>query len=113
MRCFEAKDVVKGCDVVLEGLISGSAPFEITYLKDSKQIRTDRRHTMSLKNDIATLQVLKFDASDAGNYQCTVANDVGKTSCEFQISLKGWLAATYISYMYKYNVLSLRVVTVY
>lgn len=77
---------------MLEGLISGSAPFEMSYVKDSKQIRSDRRHIMSLKNDIATLQILKFDGSDVGKYQCTVANDVGKSSCDFQIYLKGWLA---------------------
>lgn len=76
---------------MLEGLISGSAPFEMSYVKDSKQIRSDRRHVMSLKNDIATLQILKFDGSDVGKYQCTVANDVGKSSCDFQISLKGLL----------------------
>lgn len=74
---------------MLEGTLSGSAPFEISCFKDSKQIRNDRRHIISLTDDVAKLQILKFEPGDAGKYQCTVANEVGQTSCDFQVAMKG------------------------
>lgn len=89
MKPFESKEIVKGKDVVLEGTLSGSAPFDISCFKDSKQIRNDRRHIISLTDDVAKVQILKFEPGDAGKYQCTVANEVGQTSCDFQVAMKG------------------------
>lgn len=89
VKPFESKEIVKGTDVVLEGTVSGSAPLEISCFKDSKQIRNDRRHVISLTNDVAALQILKFEPGDAGKYQCTVGNEVGQTSCDFHVTLKG------------------------
>lgn len=89
MKPFESKEIVKGTDVVLEGTLSGSAPFDISCFKDSKQIRNDRRHIISLTDDVAKVQILKFEPGDAGKYQCTVANEVGQTSCDFQVAMKG------------------------
>lgn len=89
MKPFESKEIVKGTDVVLEGTVSGSAPFEISCFKDSKQIRNDRRHIISLTKDIAALQILKFEPGDVGKYQCTVGNEVGQTSCDFLVTMKG------------------------
>lgn len=89
MKPFESKEIVKGTDVVLEGTLSGSTPFDISCFKDSKQIRNDRRHIISLTDDLAKIQILKFEPGDAGKYQCTVANEVGQMSCDFQVAMKG------------------------
>ncbi|XP_051980649.1 titin-like, partial [Xyrauchen texanus] len=88
VKPFESKEIVKGTDVVLEGTLSGSAPFEISCFKHSKQIRNDKRHIISLTNNLVTLQILKFDPGDAGAYQCIVGNEVGQTSCDFQVTMK-------------------------
>ncbi|XP_076857247.1 titin-like [Brachyhypopomus gauderio] len=88
VKLFESKEVVKGSDVVLEGSISGSAPFEVSCMKNSKQIRNDRRHIISMMNDVVTLQILKFEPGDAGRYECTVGNEVGQTSCDCEVLLK-------------------------
>lgn len=89
LRSFESAEVVKGSNIILEGAISGSAPFEITCFLNDKQIRNDKRHLIGIENDTVTLQISNFESGDDGMYQCTVANDVGETSCSCQISLKG------------------------
>lgn len=89
VRPFESAELVRGSDIVLEGTISGSAPFEISCFLNDKLIRNDKRHKISVENDMVTLQLSNCVTGDAGTYQCTVANDVGETSCFCQISLKG------------------------
>lgn len=74
---------------MLEGSVSGSSPFEVSCFKDSKQIRNDRRHIIGIKNDVVTIEILKFEHGDAGKYKCTVTNEVGQTSCDCEIILKG------------------------
>lgn len=75
---------------MLEGSVSGTTPFEVSCFKDSKQIRNDRRHIIGIKNDVVTIEILKFEPGDAGKYKCAVANEVGQTSCDCQIILKGY-----------------------
>lgn len=89
VRPFESAELVKGSDIILEGTISGSAPFEISCFLNDKLIRNDSRHQISVENDTVTVQILNCVSEDAGTYRCTVANDVGETSCSCQISLKG------------------------
>lgn len=74
---------------MLEGSVSGTPPFEVACFKDSKQIRNDRRHIIGIKDDVVTLEILKFEAGDAGIYKCTIANEVGQASCDCEIVLKG------------------------
>lgn len=91
MRPFESTRLVKGSEIILEGSVSGTAPFEITCYHNDKLIRNDKRHKISVENRTITLQISKCEAGDAGKYQCTVANDVGETSCCCDVSLKGQL----------------------
>lgn len=89
LRPIESAELVMGSDIVLEGTISGSPPFEISCLLNDKLIRNDKGHKVSVENDTVTLQISNCETKDAGTYQCIVANDVGETSCSFQFSLKG------------------------
>jgi len=89
VRPFESAVLVKGSDIILEGTVSGSPPFEINYFLNDKLIRSSQRHKMSVENDTVTLHISHCKAGDAGTYQCTVASDVGETACCCQISLKG------------------------
>ncbi|XP_068592046.1 myosin light chain kinase, smooth muscle-like [Cebidichthys violaceus] len=88
VRSFESAELVKGADIILEGTVSGSPPYEITCFLNDKLIRSSKKHKISVENDTVTLHVSKCESGDAGTYQCTVANDVGETSCNCQISLK-------------------------
>lgn len=89
LRPFESAELVKGSDFVLEGAVSGSPPFEINVLLNDKLIRHDRGHKISVENNTISLHVSNCESTDAGLYQCMVSNDVGETSCSFQVSLKG------------------------
>lgn len=82
--------MVKGSEMIMECQVSGSAPFTVSFYKNSKVIRNDRRHRITVKEDLLALQVLAVEAGDVGLYQCTVENEVGRSSCECQVTLKGW-----------------------
>lgn len=90
MRSFESKDVVKGSELLLEGQVSGTAPFTVSLYKNTKLIRNDKRHRITVKDDLVALQVLAVEAGDVGSYQCTVENEVGRASCDCEVTLKGW-----------------------
>uniref|UniRef100_A0A3P9Q041 Ig-like domain-containing protein n=1 Tax=Poecilia reticulata TaxID=8081 RepID=A0A3P9Q041_POERE len=88
VRSLEAKDVVKGSEMMLEGQVSGSAPFTVSFYKNAKAIRNDKRHKITVKEDLVALQVQAVEAGDVGLYQCTVENEVGLSTCECQVTLK-------------------------
>lgn len=89
VRGLESKDVVKGTELMLEGQVSGSAPFTVSMYKNTKPIRNDKRHRITVKDDLIALQVLAVETGDVGMYQCTVENEVGRASCDCQVTLKG------------------------
>lgn len=85
---------------MLEGKLAGSAPFNVSFYKNTKAIRNDKRHKIVVKDDIVTIQILAIEAGDAGKYQCTVENEVGKSSCDCEMTLKGWCENLHFKYMY-------------
>lgn len=76
--------------MMLEGQVSGSSPFTLSFYKNTKLIRNDKRHRITVSGDLVVLQVLAVEAADVGSYQCVVENEVGKASCDCQVTLKGW-----------------------
>lgn len=89
MRSLESKDVVKGSELMLEGQVSGSAPLTVSLSKNGKAIRNDKRHRITVRDELIALQVLGVEAGDVGLYQCTVENEVGRVSCDCHVTLKG------------------------
>uniref|UniRef100_A0A670HZX9 Ig-like domain-containing protein n=1 Tax=Podarcis muralis TaxID=64176 RepID=A0A670HZX9_PODMU len=85
---FEPREVLKDSDVILECEVLGTPPFEVYWLKDNKPVRSSRKHRISIENSLISLQVFKFDSSDAGEYQCRVTNDVGSCVCSSELALK-------------------------
>lgn len=82
--------MVKGSEMLLEGQVSGSGPFTVSFYKNTKLIRNDKRHRITVKDDLVALQVLAVEALDVGSYQCSVENEVGRVTCDCQMTLKGW-----------------------
>lgn len=89
VRCLESRDVVKGTELMLESQVSGSAPFTVSMYKNGKPIRNDKKHRITLNEELIALQVLAVGQGDVGTYQCTVENEVGVVSCDCQVTLKG------------------------
>lgn len=82
-------DMLKGTDVSLECEISGTPPFEVTWYKDKRQIRSSKKYKVTSKNYHASIHILNVDASDIGEYQCKAQNEVGSDSCICTVKLKG------------------------
>uniref|UniRef100_A0A452HGJ4 Ig-like domain-containing protein n=1 Tax=Gopherus agassizii TaxID=38772 RepID=A0A452HGJ4_9SAUR len=90
LSCYlKPAEVVKGFDAMLECEVSGTPPFEVTWLKNNKEIRSSKKYAMSDKESVFTLAVTNCDFSDAGEYQCIISNDGGSCSCSTRVSLKG------------------------
>lgn len=90
VRELGAADVVKGSNASFDCQLTGTAPFEITWHKDTKEIKPSAKHGLSQMNGTAGLVVHKCDSVDIGEYQCTVANEVGSCTCKTTLNLKGW-----------------------
>lgn len=74
---------------MLECEVTGTAPFEVSWLKDNKEVRSSKKYTMTDKQSIFSLQIMNCDFQDAGEYQCIISNEGGSCSCSTRVSLKG------------------------
>jgi len=82
-------EVVKDSDVELECEVMGTTPFEVTWLKNNKEIRSGKKYTMSEKMSVFYLHITKCAPSDVGEYQCIIANEGGSCACTARVALKG------------------------
>lgn len=90
VKPFTAVEVVKGLNASFECQIRGTAPFKITWQKDSKEIKPSTKHVISQKNgSLMLLDIQKCDDLDVGEYQCIISNEVGSCSCRTTLSIKG------------------------
>lgn len=90
VKPFAPVEVVKGQNASFECQIRGTAPFIITWQKDSKEIKPSTKHVVSQKNgSLMLLGIQKCDDLDVGEYQCIISNEVGSCSCRTTLSIKG------------------------
>lgn len=83
-------EVVKGCTALLECEVTGTAPFEVIWLKSKKPVSTDNKYNVVSKDTVAYLEIKTFESADVGDYQCSISNDVGKIITKAVAKLKGW-----------------------
>lgn len=88
-RELVSTNVVKGSSAVLQCDVAGTSPFVIQWFKDTKELKPSAKHNFSQTNNMVMLEVYRFEPVDAGEYQCTVANEVGSCTCKAPVSLKG------------------------
>lgn len=84
-------DVVRGSMAVFACKVTGTAPFEITWFKDNKQITSSTKHIITHADDVMRLEIRDCDLLDVGSYQCMLANEVGSCTGSAAMSMKGWL----------------------
>lgn len=87
--------MVKGSNVCFECLVAGTGPFDVTWHKDAKEIKPSAKHGFSQTEGALALEVHRCDTVDVGEYQCSVANQVGSCSCKTMLKLKGRSAVNY------------------
>lgn len=80
---------MKGAAAQLQCEITGTAPFEISWLKNKKPITSDQRYKIMSQESLLRLEIQTFESADVGDYQCVISNDVGKVITKALAKLKG------------------------
>uniref|UniRef100_A0A8C8R9I1 Ig-like domain-containing protein n=1 Tax=Pelusios castaneus TaxID=367368 RepID=A0A8C8R9I1_9SAUR len=81
-------DTLKGLDVHLECELQGTPPFQISWYKDKREIRSSKKYKIVSENYLASIHILSVGAMDVGEYHCKAINDVGSDTCICSITLK-------------------------
>lgn len=82
-------EAVKGAAAQMQCEITGTAPFEINWLKNKKAIISDQKYKIISQDSISRLEIQTFESVDVGDYQCIISNDVGKVTTKAHAKLKG------------------------
>ncbi|KFO13403.1 Titin, partial [Balearica regulorum gibbericeps] len=88
IRTLEPAEVVKGTNAILQCEVAGTGPFEISWYKDKKQIRSSKKYRLTSQKAVISLEVSSFNSADVGEYECMIANEVGKCICSATYILK-------------------------
>ena len=80
---------MRGANALLQCEIAGTGPFEVNWFKDKKQIRSSKKYRLFTQKTFVYLEISSFNSADVGDYECVVANEVGKCGCFATQLLKG------------------------
>lgn len=80
---------LKGSDIHLECELEGTPPFQISWSKDKREIRSSKKYKVMSENHLASIHILNVDTADVGEYHCKAVNDVGSDSCVGSVTLRG------------------------
>lgn len=80
---------LKGSDIRLECELQGTPPFQISWYKDKREIRSSKKYKIMSENYLASIHILSVDTADVGEYHCKAVNDVGSDSCIGSVTLRG------------------------
>lgn len=86
---LQTVEAVKGTPAHLECEVNGTIPFEISWLKNKKVIATDQKYKIVSQDALSRLEIRSFESADVGDYECVIANDVGKVTAKAQAKLRG------------------------
>lgn len=68
--------------------ITGSAPLNVDWLKDSQAITKEQTHCQMLcEKNKHTLEITKLEPADRGLYICKVSNNVGTAECSMELNV--------------------------
>lgn len=83
--------VVVGEPVELQARVEGSQPISVQWLKDKEEIIRESENTkITFMDNIATLQLVRTETSNAGKYICQIRNDAGSRECMATLTILGW-----------------------
>lgn len=74
----------------LQGVVKGSAPISIKWLKDSKLlIDEDSGVTTTFENNVPCISFTAVDIKHGGKYTCIAENEAGQQKCEALLTIQG------------------------
>jgi len=82
-------EAVRGSVATFNCEIMGSAPFQMTWLKNGKRISASGKYTIVSQGSMSSLEIQSFESSDIGEYQCDVTNEVGLASSKAMAKQRG------------------------
>uniref|UniRef100_A0A672TI17 Titin n=1 Tax=Strigops habroptila TaxID=2489341 RepID=A0A672TI17_STRHB len=85
----DIQETLKGSDIHLECELQGTPPFQISWYKDKREIRSSKKYKVMSENYLASIHILSVDTADVGEYHCKAVNDVGSDSCIGSVTLRG------------------------
>ncbi|CAL8342161.1 unnamed protein product [Arctogadus glacialis] len=80
MKDLLSVEAVRGSVAMFDCEIEGSAPFEVTWLKNGKRISAGGKYRIVSQGSMSSLEIHYFESSDIGDYKCDVSNAVGVAS---------------------------------
>ncbi|KAH0621546.1 hypothetical protein JD844_022941 [Phrynosoma platyrhinos] len=81
-------ETLRGFDVHLECELKGTPPFQVSWYKDKREIRSSKKYKILSENYLTSIHILNVDAADIGEYHCKAINDVGSDTCICSVALK-------------------------
>lgn len=73
----------------LQCTVKGSPELHIHWFWNERELVDGEKYKISLKNGVASLEIINVLVTDSGNYTCEVSNNVGSESCVTLITVKG------------------------
>lgn len=73
----------------LQCTVKGSPELHIHWFWNERELIDGEKYKISLKNGVASLEIINVLVTDSGNYTCEVSNNVGSESCVTLITVKG------------------------
>lgn len=90
-------NVLPGSKVQFNMLVSGTPPLNIKWFKNQKEIVSNNDCSVTKDNTSSSLELFFAKTSYSGEYVCEVQNDVGSTSCQATLFVKGFLLVLFLN----------------
>lgn len=89
---LETQTVTVGETAALECRVQGQPQPKVTWYKDDKEVKPDKRHIIeSLPDGTQKLTVLEAVVQDIGKYTCKAISPAGKAATDSRLIVKGKL----------------------
>lgn len=100
VRTFDSVYVAVGNPLHLESQVDEDIGVTISWTKDDKKLHNTVDCKLSFEDKMASLDVLKANLRDTGNYICTATNDAGSTVYSCVVMVQGKSISLFKSKLY-------------
>lgn len=79
----------QGIAARLQCSVRGSPELHIHWFCNERELSDGEKYKVSLKNGVASLEIVNLVVTDSGSYTCEVSNNAGSESCSTSVAVKG------------------------